>query len=87
METVIFTFGTDTKYPFQGGWVKITAPTYKICLKIFKALYPHPDKELQDKCLNCAFAYRLEEFLETEMAEYGNFGQFCHEAYVLEEVL
>lgn len=85
MNTVIFTFGTDRKYPFTGGWVKITAPNRRICLKIFKALYPHPEEP--ETMLNCAFAYDIEDFNETDMARNGNFGNFCHKEFVLQEVL
>lgn len=85
MNTVIFTFGTDKNYPFTGGWVKITAPNRRICLKIFKALYPHPEEP--ETMLNCAFAYDLDDFNETDMARNGNFGMFCHKEFVLQEVL
>lgn len=82
--TVIFTFGTNEKFPFWGGWVQISAPSRRVCLKIFKALYPHPEDP--KGTLNCAFYYDLDDFLESDMAKTGNFGKFCHKKWELVEV-
>ena len=42
----------------------------------FKAYYP---SERDPGILNCADYYSEESFQETEIAETGNFGAFCHE--------
>ena len=36
-----FTFGTDEKYPFQGGWVEIIAENKKEAIFTFQAHYPN----------------------------------------------
>jgi len=71
-----FTFGTAPEFPFCGGWVIVVAPDFHAAAQVFKAYYP---SERDPGILNCADYYSEESFQETEIAETGNFGAFCHE--------
>lgn len=76
MEKFYFTYGTDSRYPFQGGWTLICADNLLAAQQIFKAY--HPNRDGCD-CLNCADFYTEEQFRETEAFKTGNFGARCHE--------
>lgn len=76
MEKFYFTYGTDLKYPFQGGWSLIYAPDLRSAQQIFKAI--HPNREGSD-CLNCADFYTAEQFVQTDAFYEGNLGARCHE--------
>lgn len=71
-----FTYGTDPRYPYSGGWTEIIAPDAKTACSIFSAV--HPDRV--EGLLNCAFLYPEKEFIKTEMYRDGdNFGHGCRE--------
>lgn len=76
MKKFYFTYGTDLKYPFQGGWSLIYAPDLRSAQQIFKAV--HPNREGSD-CLNCADYYTAEQFMQTDAFREGNRGAKCHE--------
>lgn len=75
-EKFYFTYGTDSAYPFRGGWTLIIAPDAETAVQIFKAFHPNRDGS---SCINCADCYRGERFDRLEMAKTGNFGAYCHE--------
>lgn len=76
MEKFYFTYGTDSGYPFRGGWTLIEAPDLKIAIDIFRAF--HPDRDVRG-ILNFANYYRGENFEQMQMYKTGNFGEYCHE--------
>lgn len=76
MEKFYFTYGTDSGYPFRGGWTLIIAPDIKAAAQIFKAYHPNRD---DSECLNCADYYRADYFEQSESYKTGNFGGYCHE--------
>ena len=76
MEKFYFTYGTDSRYPFQGGWTLIYADNLLAAQQIFKAY--HPNRPGCD-CLNCADFYTAERFEKSEAFKTGNLGARCHE--------
>lgn len=62
MADFYFTYGSDERYPFYGGWTRITAPSINVALSIFASIHPN-----RDNCLNCADYYTENEFKQTEM--------------------
>lgn len=71
-----YTFGSDERYPFRGGWVEIEAPSVAAAHRAFRALYPDRDPDIA--LLNCADYYSESTFASTGMAQAGNLGAFCH---------
>lgn len=69
----IFTFGTSTNQPFQGGWVEIEAKSQSEAVRIFNTLFPPGISGL----VRCAGIYPEEQFNATRMPIRGNFGQKC----------
>ena len=76
MEKFYFTYGTDSGYPFRGGWTLIIAPDEEIAVQIFRAFHPNRSGSV---CLNCASYYRSDYFEQTKAYTTGNFGKYCHE--------
>lgn len=76
MEKFYFTYGTDPKYPFQGGWTLVYATSMAVAQRIFKSI--HPNREGSD-LLNCAWCYTHEQFMKGNAFKEGNFGVRCHE--------
>lgn len=71
-----FTFGTDRRFPFCGGWVEILAKDMQAAQKIFEQHYPsRPGSDL----LNCAFCYTEDDFKKTLMYRQDNWGRRCWE--------
>ena len=71
-----FTFGTDERFPFCGGWVEVLAKNLREAQKIFGQHYhSRPGSIL----LNCAFCYTEEEFKKTPMYAESNWGHRCWE--------
>lgn len=70
-----FTFGTDEKYPFQGGWVEVIAPSRHLAFETFKKHYPNREGS---PFINCCDCYESAYFKSTDMFTDGNFGAFCH---------
>lgn len=71
---IYYTFGTDERYPYQGGWVEVEAPSMKEAHRAFRSQYPD---RIAGR-LNCADYYTARIFAGTRMAKEGNFGAFCH---------
>lgn len=78
---VFYTFGTDRRYPYQGGWVAVEEPTVEATHRIFRAFYP----DRVPGVLNCADYYTEEEFARTDMCAGGNIGRYCHKTLKLLE--
>lgn len=71
---IFYTYGSDDKYPFYGGWVEVEADSIKQAHALYRASYP--DKV--NGILNCADYYTEEQFIGTGMIETGNRGAYCH---------
>lgn len=74
-----FTYGTDSKQPFRGGWTEVIAPTRKAACKIFRIYHPDQTAGL----LNCSSVYNGKDFENSEMYAQGNFGARCQEVITL----
>ena len=74
MSKFYYTYGTDPRYPCQGGWTEIEALDRPGADKLFQM--HHPDRT--PGILNCADIYNEDEFRRTGMDE-DNFGACCHE--------
>lgn len=74
MSKYYFTFGTDPRYPYQGGWVEVEAENARIAIAVFNAV--HPPRE-GSKLMNCCSYYPENVFNESGMAD-GNLGAKCH---------
>lgn len=83
MNTTYFTFGSSSTFPYQNGWVEITAKNQKEACEYFRKLYPHPK---HPECLNCAFVYSEQEFQNTSMfRDQDNLGAACHQKFNAEK--
>lgn len=71
---VLFTFGSSESFPFQMGYVSITAPTVELAIEEFRRNWP--DKTVN--CLNCADYYYLEDSV-AQIKEHNNGGK-CHKS-------
>ncbi len=71
---VLFTFGSSESFPFQMGYVSITAPSVKEAIAEFRRHWP--DKS--ENCLNCSDYYYKPESV-AEIKEHQN-GAGCHKA-------
>ena len=69
-----YTFGTDPRYPYKGGYVVIEAKDEDQADKVFRAYYPDRNPDLP--CLNCAFVYPEEEFFNDWEAVWSK--EKCH---------
>lgn len=78
---VFYTFGTDKRYPYQGGWIIIETDSIEKAHRIFQAFYP----DRTPGVLNCADYYTEEAFEKTGMYEQGNYGRFCHKTIRVQE--
>lgn len=74
---VLFTFGSWEKFPFQMGYVSITAPSVKMAIEEFRRNYP----DVNEGVLNCSDYYYREASV-AEIKEHGN-GYGCHRAIVV----
>lgn len=73
LQRFYFTYGTDSYYPFQGGWTLVYANSKEQAIKTFKEYHPNRDGS---PFINCAFIYTQDEFEKTEMYENeDNFGK------------
>ena len=75
-----FTYGTDNKMPFIGGWTEVTAPNRDMAIAIFRAA--HPDRT--PNIVNCSFIYSEDDFVKTSMYKRGNYGKRCVETLALQ---
>lgn len=71
---VFYTFGSDNRFPFCGGWVEVEAPSMKEAHAIFREHYP----DRTPGTLNCSDYYTETQFKESDMLSTGNRGAFCH---------
>jgi hypothetical protein len=78
MKKWFFTFGTDSKFPYQNGWIEIHADSINEALAKFETRFG--DKAfVRPGIYNYAFDYTEERFIQTGMFKGGNFGFRCHE--------
>ncbi len=82
MRKYFYTFGTDERFPFSGGWITIEAPDVTTAHAVFRALYP----DRTPGVLNCADYYPEAVFMETGMFK-GNRGAGCHRYVTYGEAL
>lgn len=71
---VFYTFGSDERFPFQGGWVEVEAENMKQANALFRACYPDRTPGI----LNCSDYYTEQQFNASDMPTTGNRGAFCH---------
>lgn len=58
MNEYYFTYGTDSAFPFCGGYTKVIAKTIQDAINLFSERHPCRHKGI----VNCAFIYFKEEF-------------------------
>lgn len=68
-----FTFGSDEKYPYQGGYIIIRANDISEAIIKFQRKYP--DREPGISVINCAFYYNEQEWTYIVEEHHG----CCHE--------
>ena len=76
-----FTYGTDLRFPFFGGWTEIEAPDKATACAAFR--HYHPDRDPAVPCLNCAGVYTEEEFEDTTEFLQVNWRDHCQERITL----
>lgn len=74
MNRFFYTFGSDERFPFQGGWVEVQAENLLEAHKIFRSYYP----DRTPGCLNCSDYYTEFIFNAENFPAEGNRGRFCH---------
>ena len=70
-----FTFGTDKRYPYCGGWVEVYAISLYHAVTLFRNKYLD---RTGAGVVNCADYYR-EELFPDEFFKNGNLGACCHD--------
>ena len=81
MVKIYYTFGTDPRYPYLGGWVTVEAESLVKAHRIFRACFP----DRTPGFLNCADYYTEDEFMRSGMYQEGNHGAFCYQKLRLVE--
>lgn len=66
MSNFYFTYGTNSDFPFYGGWTRIIASSEREAREAFTMVHPN-----RDGCLNCAMVYTQEEWETTQMYQKG----------------
>lgn len=70
-----FTFGSDERFPYHGGWVIIEAANESMARDLFQTIYPNR----HENTLNCAWVYSEDAFKKTDMYKKNdNLGFACH---------
>lgn len=69
---VLFTFGSSEQFPFQWGYVSITAPSVEMAIEEFRRNYP----DVREDTVNCSDWYYKAESV-AKIKEHGN-GAGCH---------
>ena len=85
METFYFTYGTDKRFPFQGGWTEIHAPDRNQAVALFRR--EHPDRT--PGLVNCSSIYTEKQFKDKVLPLYkdgDSFWSVCHECITPEGV-
>ncbi len=72
---IFYTFGSDERFPFQGGWIEVEARNIRQAHAIFRAHYPDRTQGV----LNCSDYYDEQQFISSGMSITGNRGAFCHQ--------
>lgn len=75
MPRFYFTYGTDERYPFCGGWTEVSAANIYEAQELFREHHPDIHKGM----LNCADYYTYGQMYASGMLETRNFGYACHE--------
>ena len=73
-----YTFGSDNKYPYCRGWVKVRAMNWEEAHEKFRTRFP----DRHEDTLNCAFFYTADGFMKSSMASGRYPDEFCHEVIV-----
>lgn len=77
MPKFFFSLGTDPKFPYEGGWIEVEAPSLGAAQAAYQEF--HPNRE-NSSCINCAFMYSEREWVNTPMAiDNDCFGHACRE--------
>lgn len=58
MEKFYYTFGTDSSFPHQRGWVEVHAADWRSAHRIFRSYYP----DRHSNMINCAFFYNEKQW-------------------------
>ena len=77
-----FTFGTNRCFPYEGGWVEVTALDHKEAYSIFRHVFP----DSVPGFINCAFCYDETEFAKSNMKKEGNLGAFCQKKLTVDDL-
>lgn len=62
MNKYFYTFGSDSDFPYQNGWIEIHAESWTKAHEKFRNRFPdrHPN------CLNCSFFYDEKHWYEMD---------------------
>lgn len=85
METFYFTYGTDKRFPFQGGWTEVHATDRNQAVALFRR--EHPDRT--PGLVNCSSIYTEKQFQDKVLPLYKDgdaFWSVCHECITPEGV-
>lgn len=77
-----YTYGTNDKYPFVGGWTEIVANSHAVANQVFKRIHPNLTNP---EYLNCCGVYLHDEIVNTTMFRDGNFGRHAHERIIVND--
>lgn len=78
MAKFFFTYGTDPRFPYQGGWTEIEAEDSHAAVSAFRKF--HPDRENSD-AYNFAGIYSEKSWAKTEMSQKNScFDHSCRES-------
>lgn len=78
-----FTFGSDEKFPYQGGWVEIFAFNSNQAIIAFKRIFCDRGN---DDILNFESCYTEKGFVESGMLLKGNLGKRCHAVVIVKDI-
>lgn len=80
MAKFYFTYGSDERFPFRGGWTEVIAPNRSMAVEAFRAVHP----DINENTINCSFVYTEDDFKTSCMADgSGNMKKFCHDRITL----
>lgn len=76
-QSFFYTFGTDSRFPYQKGWVEVQAEDRPKADALFRNRFPDVHKGV----LNCSFVYTKEQFEKNLQKEYTMFPDWriCHD--------
>lgn len=69
MNRFFYTFGSDSGFPFQNGWVEVHASDWNEAHEKFRARFP----DRHENTVNCSFFYSEEQWhrMDPEHAWHG----------------